>query len=159
MALYIKANRLVVQHLHLQDVRNNTSDGNYLLWQADMQAFGPLSNLPATLEMIGGIALMPHEARQEQDGTVVRPLPTATDPRFVPVTGSSAVEPSGTEENNETSVEATAEEVSENEPAAGQDEETQPEEENEPEEPAAEQTQPEAEGSPGEDEPTNTEEE
>ena len=26
---------------------------------------------------------MAHEARQEQDGTVVRELPTATDPRFV----------------------------------------------------------------------------
>ena len=26
---------------------------------------------------------MAHEARQEQDGTVLRELPTATDPRFV----------------------------------------------------------------------------
>lgn len=83
MALYIKANPLVAKFLHLQDVRNTVKDNNYLLWQADMQAFGPLSNLPATLEMIGGLALSPREARQEQDGTVIRPLPVATDPRFI----------------------------------------------------------------------------
>ena len=31
----------------------------------------------------GGLALLAHEAREEQDGTVTRPLPVATDPRFV----------------------------------------------------------------------------
>ena len=85
MARYIKANPLVAKFLHLEDVRNTVKDGNYLLWQADMQTFGPLSSLPSTLEQIGGIVLTPHEAREEQDGTVTRPLPTATDPRFVPV--------------------------------------------------------------------------
>jgi archaellum component FlaD/FlaE len=48
-----------------------------------MLAFGTLVDLPLILQQIGGIALMAHEARQEQDGTVVRELPTATDPRFV----------------------------------------------------------------------------
>ena len=83
MARYIKANPLVARFLHLEGVRNTVKDGNYLLWQADIQPFGPMSLLPSILEQIGGIVLSPHEAREEQDGTVTRPLPVATDPRFV----------------------------------------------------------------------------
>lgn len=83
MARYIKANPKVAAFLGLTKDRCTVKDGNYLLWQADMQAFGPLTQLPETLAQIGGIALMPHEAKEEQDGTVTRPLPTAADPRFV----------------------------------------------------------------------------
>lgn len=83
MAYYIKANHLVAEHLHLETVRLKVEDGNYLLWQADMLAFGPMTALADTVRAIGAIALLPHEARQEQDGTVLRPLPVATDPRFI----------------------------------------------------------------------------
>lgn len=83
MARYIKANPKVAQYLHLENDRNQVKDGNYLLWQADMLAFGRLTELPQILEQIGGIALAAHEARQEQDGIVCRELPTATDDRFV----------------------------------------------------------------------------
>lgn len=83
MARYIKANPRVAAFLGLMRDRNTVTDGNYLLWQSDMLAFGPLTQLSETLAQIGGIALLPHEAREEQDGTVVRPLPTATDPRFI----------------------------------------------------------------------------
>ncbi len=83
MARYIKANKKVAAYLHLENDRNMVKDGNYLLWQADMLAFGPLTQLASILEQIGGIALLPHEAREEQDGTVSRPLPTATDERFI----------------------------------------------------------------------------
>lgn len=83
MARYIKANPLVAKHLNLQNDRNTVKDGNYILWQADMLAFGPLIRLPETLAAIGAIALMPHEAREEQDGVQLRPLPEATDPRFI----------------------------------------------------------------------------
>lgn len=48
----------------------------------DMLKFGPLTQLNDILVKIGGIALMPHEARSEQDGTICRPLPMATDARF-----------------------------------------------------------------------------
>lgn len=82
MARYIKANPKVAQFLNLQNDRLSVNDGNYILWQADMLAFGPLTRLSETLTAIGAIALMPHEAREEQDGTKLRPLPTATDPRF-----------------------------------------------------------------------------
>ena len=83
MARYIKANPKVAQFLRVEYDRNQVKDGNYLLWQADILPLGRLTDLPQILEQIGGIALMAHEARQEQDGTVVRELPTATDPRFV----------------------------------------------------------------------------
>lgn len=83
MTRYIKVNPKVARHLNLQDDRNTVGDGNYILWLNDMLQFGPLTRLPQTLAEIGGIALMPHEARQEQDGTKLRPLPVATDPKFV----------------------------------------------------------------------------
>lgn len=83
MARYIKANPKVAAFLGLTRDRNTVKDGNYLLWQADMLAFGPLTKLSETLTQIGGLALLAHEAREEQDGTVSRPLPVATDPRFV----------------------------------------------------------------------------
>lgn len=83
MARYIKANPKVAAYLNLQNDRNTVKDGNYILWQSDLLAFGPLTRLSETLAAIGAIALMPHEAREEQDGTELRPLPTATDPRFV----------------------------------------------------------------------------
>ena len=83
MARYIKANPKVAQFLRVENDRNQVKDGNYLLWQADILPLGRLTDLPQRLEQIGGIALMAHEARQEQDGTVLRELPTATDPRFV----------------------------------------------------------------------------
>ena len=83
MARYIKANPKVAQFLRVENDRNQVKDGNYLLWQADILPLGRLTELPQILEQIGGIALMAHEARQEQDGTVLRELPTATDPRFV----------------------------------------------------------------------------
>lgn len=83
MARYIKVNPLVADYLNLCNDRNTVKDGNYLLWQADMLRFGPLTQLAETLKQIGGLALMPHEAKEEQDGTVVRDLPIAEDPRFV----------------------------------------------------------------------------
>lgn len=83
MARYIKANPKVAEYLRLEKDRNKVKDGNYLLWQADMLPFGRLTELPQILEQIGGIALQAHEARQEQDGTVCREPPIATDSRFV----------------------------------------------------------------------------
>lgn len=82
MARYIKANPLVARYLQLENDRNMVSDGNYLFWQNDMLKFGPLTQLNDILVKIGGIALMPHEARSEQDGAICRPLPMATDERF-----------------------------------------------------------------------------
>ena len=101
MARYIKANPKVAAFLHLENDRNTVKDGNYLLWQGDMLAFGSLTQLSVTLEQIGGIALLAHEAREEQEGTVTRELPIATDERFIMPAASI------TEEAAETTTETT----------------------------------------------------
>ena len=133
MARYIKANPKVAQFLRVENDRNQVSDGNYLLWQADMLAFGTLVDLPLILQQIGGISLMAHEARQEQDGTVVRELPTATDPRFVVEKDETTAE----DEANNTEV---AEEPA-NQPTEGAAEsEESSEATEEPAEPAGDET-------------------
>ncbi|MCM1020827.1 MAG: hypothetical protein NC403_01320 [Muribaculaceae bacterium] len=114
MARYIKANPLVAKYLNLENDRNAVKDGNYILWQGDMLAFGPLTRLNETLAAIGAIALMPHEAREEQDGTVTRALPEATDPRFVvsaPVVEITEDETTDTAENDEPQTPAEGEEA------------------------------------------------
>ena len=114
MARYIKVNLKVAQFLRVENDRNRVKDGNYLLWQADILPLGRLTDLPQILEQIGGIALMAHEARQEQDGTVLRELPTATDPRFV-------VEKDKTTEEDDTKNNEVAENQAEH-PTDGADE-------------------------------------
>lgn len=133
MARYIKANPKVAQFLRVENDRNQVKDGNYLLWQADILPLGRLTELPQILEQIGGIALMAHEARQEQDGTVLRELPTATDPRFVVEKDETTAE----DEANNTEV---AEEPAE-QPTDGEAEsEESSEATEEPEEPAGDET-------------------
>ena len=133
MARYIKANPKVAAFLGVERDRNTVKDGNYLLWQADMLAFGPLTQLPETLAQIGGIALLPHEAREEQDGTVTRPLPTATDPRFI----IDTPEPEESPENAATGDEAPAPEAETTQqaesPAAGQEPAAEGEQSEDPE--------------------------
>lgn len=126
MARYIKANPKVAQYLRLENDRNRVADGNYLLWQADMLAFGKLTDLPLILGQIGAIALAAHEAREEQDGTVIRELPVAEDPRFV-------VEPA---EDPETEEPTEGDEPAAEDPEAGEAEPTDQEPEAEPEQPA-----------------------
>lgn len=104
--------------MHLENDRNQVSDGNYLLWQADMAAFGRIVDLPLILEQIGAIALMAHEAKQEQDGTVCRELPVATDPRFIVETDNQ--EPTDNEQEQTAGTEETTQE-----PEAGREEAAQ----------------------------------
>lgn len=133
MARYIKANPKVAQFLRVENDRNQVKDGNYLLWQADMLAFGTLVDLPLILQQIGGIALMAHEARQEQDGTVLRELPTATDPRFVVEKDETPAE----DEANNTEV---AEEPAEQPTEGAAESEESSEATEEPAEPAGDET-------------------
>ena len=126
MARYIKANPKVAQFLRVENDRNQVKDGNYLLWQADILPLGRLTDLPQILRQIGGIALMAHEARQEQDGTVLRELPTATDQRFVV-------------EKKEVTAETTEEPAEQPTDGAAESEESS-EETEEPTEPAGDET-------------------
>ena len=140
MARYIKANPKVAAFLALTRDRNTVKDGNYLLWQADMLAFGPLTQLQETLTQIGGLALLAHEAREEQDGTVTRPLPTPTDPRFIidaaaqeetpenDATGDAEAqqveEPTQQDESPAEAAEAPASEETDGDPEQGDDNQT-----------------------------------
>ena len=140
MARYIKANPKVAAFLGLTRERNTVKDGNYLLWQADMLAFGPLTQLQETLTQIGGLALLAHEAREEQDGTVTRPLPTPTDPRFIidaaaqeetpenDATGDAEAqqveEPTQQDESPAEAAEAPASEETDGDPEQGDDNQT-----------------------------------
>ena len=133
MARYIKANPKVAQFLRVENDRNQVKDGNYLLWQADILPLGRLTDLPQILEQIGGIALMAHEARQEQDGTVLRELPTATDPRFVVEKDETTAE----DEANNTEV---AEEPAEQPTEGAAESEESSEATEEPAEPAGDET-------------------
>ena len=133
MARYIKANPKVAQFLRVENDRNRVKDGNYLLWQADILPLGRLTELPQILEQIGGIVLMAHEARQEQDGTVLRELPTATDPRFVVEKDETPAE----DEANNTEV---AEEPAEQPTEGAAESEESSEATEEPAEPAGDET-------------------
>lgn len=138
MACYIKANPKVAQYLHLENDRNQVKDGNYLLWQADMLAFGRLTELPQILEQIGGIALAAHEARQEQDGIVNRELPTATDSRFV----VEKEQPETIEPGNIEGETAEPEQTESDDPVEGETETEQPTETPEAEEPESTEAEP-----------------
>lgn len=133
MARYIKANQKVAAYLHLENDRLRLKDGNYILWQGDMTAFGPLPMLSATLTQIGGIALMPHEAKQEQDGTVVRPLPAATDERFMMETATEQPKDETDTTDEQQDIEGNAPASAESETAAEVESDEQPAGEPQPE--------------------------
>lgn len=122
MARYYKANRKVAEYLHLEEVRTELRDGNFIFWQMDLQAFGPLTEIQSIMAQIGAIPLMSHEAREEQDGTVLRPLPEPEDERFKIVHATTATE--STEETSTESAEETTDSESAEETSAESTEET-----------------------------------
>lgn len=82
MAYYIKVPPSVAVEKGLDALRNRTSDGNYLLWQEDFRSACPsmeLSALRRAVTAAGGLLLSPSEAREECDGTTIRPLPEVSD--------------------------------------------------------------------------------
>lgn len=114
MEKYVKVNRKVVEFLGLQNDRTQFKDGCFLLWMQDLMVFGSLINFGRILSQIGAIPLTGEEARQEQDGVTNRPLPTATDERFIIKAGSQedsstgSEDASGSEEGSEGSSEEAA---------------------------------------------------
>lgn len=114
-----------------------------MLWQADMLAFGRLTELPQILEQIGGIALAAHEARQEQDGIVCRELPTATDDRFVVEKDETEAEqPETIEPGNTEGETAEPEQTESDDPVEGETETEQPTETPEAEEQESTEAEP-----------------
>lgn len=98
MEKYVKVNRKVVEFLGLQNDRTQFKDGCFLLWMQDLMVFGNLINFGSILSQIGAIPLTGEEARQEQDGETNRPLPTATDERFIIKAASQEDSSTGSED-------------------------------------------------------------
>lgn len=67
MANYIKVTEAVAKHLQVDDIRNRTADGNYLLWQADVLRF-PGDGIMQKTAYCGGVVLTPNAAKDEIDG-------------------------------------------------------------------------------------------
>lgn len=81
--MYYKANKKVAEYLQLTAERNETRDGNYILWIADINRFGSLSNIDEILANIGAVAIHPKDVRNELLGVTNTPLPTPLDEKFV----------------------------------------------------------------------------
>lgn len=83
--IYAKVGRKVITHLGLEGQRRQFADGSYMVWFRDIRAIDRdwLAHPEETMAAIGGVLLSHAEAYEEQQGTVCRPLPAATDPRFV----------------------------------------------------------------------------
>ena len=81
--MYYKANKKVAEYLQLTAERNETRDGNYILWVADINRFGSLANIDEILANIGAVAIHPKDVRNELLGITNTPLPTPLDEKFV----------------------------------------------------------------------------
>lgn len=86
MIYYYKVNEAVVRKLGLTEVRKRLQDGNYIIWFLDMKSLmielgsESFDDLKA---QVGALALTPLEAKEEQDGKVLRNLPEPTLLEFV----------------------------------------------------------------------------
>lgn len=81
--MYYKANKKVAEYLQLTAERNETRDGNYILWVADINRFGSLANIDEILANIGAVAIHPKDVRNELLGVTNTPLPTPLVEKFV----------------------------------------------------------------------------
>lgn len=73
MAYYIKVAQVVAEKIGAPiKNRNNTADGNILLWQADLNLI-PGETILDRAAYVGGIALEARRAKEEIDGTAVPP--------------------------------------------------------------------------------------
>ena len=109
-----------MEFLGLQNDRTQFKDGCFLLWMQDLMVFGNLINFGSILSQIGAIPLTGEEARQEQDGVTNRPLPTATDERFIIKTASQEDSSTGSEDVSGSEGAGSEEAGSESGDSAGQ---------------------------------------
>lgn len=83
MPHYVKCNEKTYRRIGAPLNRVRTKDGCYLAWQADFTCFPEWPDMNAVASRTGSLLLQPTQAREEQDGSVLRPLPVATDEDFV----------------------------------------------------------------------------
>ena len=122
--MYYKANKKVAEYLQLTAERNETRDGNYILWVADINRFGSLANIDEILTNIGAVAIHPKDVRNELLGVTNTPLPTPLDEKFVIGTVNIAAD-ENTEGLGMSNTDNTQAEVSESEAESVPEEESQ----------------------------------
>lgn len=110
MAFYVKVTPAVATALKVKAIRNKTADGNYLLWQADLNSIQGVTIFDRAAK-VGGVALTPNEAKRETDG-VANPVAVTTPDRYKSDDESTTevVEEVVTEEVTETTETITTEE-------------------------------------------------
>lgn len=106
MAFYIKVTKEVADKLLLTGIRNETADGNILLWQADVAGL-PGDTVFDRAAQVGGVCLTPQQAKEEIDGTdhpveVVTPVSPEEDKT------ESVEDPEGTDSTGTTTEEGGA---------------------------------------------------
>lgn len=79
---YIKVTPAVAAALNLTATRNQTADGNYILWQADIAGI-PGDLLTDRAAAVGGIVLTPNDAKKEIDG-LANPVEVTTPAKYLP---------------------------------------------------------------------------
>lgn len=90
MAFYIKVTKEVADSLGLTEIRNQTADGNVLLWQADVAKY-PGDTVFDRASVVGGICLSPQQAKEEIEGTEY-PAEVTTPDEFKPKTEEKEVQ-------------------------------------------------------------------
>lgn len=119
--MYYKANPKVAEDLQVTALRRKLDDGNYILWFADMIELAKRLGVwgeDTVATMVGAVPLTPIQAKEEQDGKILRELPVPTVEKYVmPATteGEDAVqeelpdeEPVATDSVADASVDETA---------------------------------------------------
>lgn len=82
MAYYIKVTKAVAERLQLTSIRNKTADGNYLLWQADIEGIPGLT-VKDRASKVGGVCLTSIEAKREIDGSASVPAKVVTPDNLI----------------------------------------------------------------------------
>ncbi len=83
--VYVKVNRKVADFIGRTKWHPQMPDGNYLLFITELKRIDPcvLAHREQTAAAIGAVLLTDPQAAEEQRGISCRPLPEATDPRFI----------------------------------------------------------------------------
>jgi hypothetical protein len=115
---YAKVNKKVFTFMS-KGWRNQLKDGNYIIFQSDLMWLGNELGIKfqtgggtayadtykqfvqEVAEQVGGLLLTVYEAKEEQDGTTLRELPTALDQRFVDDDTAAEPDAESTEESSD----------------------------------------------------------
>lgn len=111
MIMYYKANQKVAEDLQVTALRRKLDDGNYILWFADMIELAKRLGVwgeETIATMVGALPLTPVQAKEEQDGKVLRVLPVPTAEKYV-MPATTTPDPSPADDSMEAPTDAASE--------------------------------------------------